>query len=145
MPTASNKPTESERTAIFTTAAQKTLLRKPTEITKHYYRNLKTGIGKAILSFYEATQSCPESLEISELRFIRDENLILVTILVHGKKDQNDYTKKYVVRWTGVRFNSEKFDKITGREDVVVEIVGTGKTFQATGDFLYEHQNVYPR
>ena len=139
----SKRPTECERTSIFTRAAQKTLLRNPTEITKHYHGNLKTGIGKAILNFYEQTQSCPKSIEISEIIFKRDENVILVIILVHGKKGNEDVTTKYVVRWTGVRFKSDKFDKITGREDVVVEIVSTRKTFQATGDFLFEHQNTY--
>lgn len=140
----SAKPTESERTAIFTTAALKFLLRKPTEITKPYHESLKKGIGKAIMQFYQTAGSCPERIEISELRSYKADNRITVKLLVSGKNGKEDFSITYLAIWTGVRFNADTFDRITGREDVVVKIVGTGKTFQATGDFLFEHQNAYP-
>lgn len=134
--------TQSEMTASFTKKAWKAMLRKPTEVTSPFRENLRVNLGRAINRFFNETGNCPESVELSEIRTGSLKNQLIVTILVHGKKGNKNYTFKHVCRWIGVKFIDDSSDKIRGDEDARTVNVNTGDIFSATGDIIFS--NLYP-
>ena len=137
----STKPSpESAKTSEFTKKALEFMLRKPTDLTRPYYEIIKLGLGRAIDEFYVNYGYCPLSIEISEIRAGALDNQLVITILVHGNKDdKSTCTYKRICRWLGVRFDTDSFDRICGQEDARVYIVNAHKYFNATGDLLFSY------